>query len=151
MRPFLWLLCALLAIDAQPMSESLHPVMHTRANDDSREENSVCYPVVGCFDSKAPFNNAAGGLPQDPTLINTHFLLFTKTNRKHPEVLDYDADDQSISQSQFNSSKWLRIIVHGFTNNRHSSWITHMTDELLKLRGVRKSSVFIGSEDDRLE
>lgn len=98
---------------------------------------AVCYPVVGCFDNNSPFDNAARELPQTPEHINTQFLLFTQETPTSPEFLSYDGNDQSIENWNLNSSRWLRIIVHGFQNNRNSIWIKPLQDELLKLRDVR--------------
>ncbi len=98
---------------------------------------SVCYPVVGCFDNNDPFNNAALQVPQPPELIDTQFLLFTQEASIKPEFLFYNGNDQSITESSLNSTRWLRIIVHGFTNNRDSIWIQPLKDELLKLKDVR--------------
>lgn len=101
------------------------------------EGTSVCYPVVGCFDNYPPFDNAALEVPQDPSIVDTHFLLFTRTTPTQPDLLQYNKNDQSILNSKFNSSQWLRIIVHGFTNNRQSAWISRLTEELLKLKEVK--------------
>jgi hypothetical protein len=102
----------------------------------TRVERKVCYPAVGCFDNHDPFDNAAQEVPQPPEHVNTQFLHFTQETPTNPEILSYDANDQSIQQLNVNSSRWLRIIVHGFGNNRDSPWMTPLKDELLKLRDV---------------
>lgn len=100
-------------------------------------DKQACYPVVGCYDNKGPYSNAALEIPQPPEHIDTHFLLFTQENPTMPEFLYYDRDDESIQNSNLNPSRWLRIIVHGFSNNRDSVWIKPLQDELLKLKDVR--------------
>ena len=105
-----------------------------------RANTTVCYPVVGCFNNVDPFNNAALEVPQNPAFINTHFLLFTQESPNEPEFLLYDGTDDSLIQSSINPSRWLRIIVHGFTNTRDSVWIKPMKDALLKLGEVRRAS-----------
>lgn len=100
-------------------------------------DKQACYPVVGCYDNKGPYSNAALEIPQSPEHIDTHFLLFTQENPTMPEFLYYDRDDESIQNSNLNPSRWLRIIVHGFSNNRDSVWIKPLQDELLKLKDVR--------------
>ena len=102
----------------------------------ARMERNVCYPAVGCFDNHDPFNNAAQEVPQPPEHVNTQFLHFTQETPTNPEILSYDANDQAIQQLNVNASRWLRIIVHGFGNNRDSPWMTPLKDELLKLRDV---------------
>ncbi|CAF0756734.1 unnamed protein product [Rotaria sordida] len=110
----------------------------------SKQANtSVCYPVVGCFDNNEPYNNAGLEVPQSPEHIDTQFLLFTQEAPETPEFLFYDTNDQSIIDSRLNSSRWLRIIVHGFTNNRNSIWIKPLQDELLKLKDNELSDVLI--------
>ncbi|CAF4399896.1 unnamed protein product, partial [Rotaria magnacalcarata] len=104
---------------------------------------SICYPVVGCYDNKEPYNNAALEIPQSPEHIDTHFLLFTQETPTTPEFLFYDGNDQSIRESSVNSSRWLRIIVHGFVNNRSSIWIKPLQDELLKLKDNEFSDVLV--------
>ncbi|CAF3266545.1 unnamed protein product [Rotaria sp. Silwood2] len=104
---------------------------------------SVCYPVVGCFDNNPPFDNAGLSVPQNPSLINTQFLLFTHSAPTNPEFLQYNQNDSSIIKSRFSNSKWLRIIVHGFTNNRNSLWIPRLTEELLKLKDNEASDVLV--------
>ena len=108
---------------------------------------TVCYPVVGCFDNNPPYDNAALEVPQSPEVIDTHYVLFTQESPNNPEVLSYNIDDQVIKESSFNASRWLRIIVHGFINNRDSSWIKPLKDELLKLDKVseRKDKTWVYS------
>ncbi|CAF3013108.1 unnamed protein product [Rotaria sp. Silwood2] len=113
------------------------PVTSKQAN------TSVCYPVLGCFDNNEPYNNAGLEVPQTPEHINTQFLLFTQEASTTPETLFYDGNDQSIIESSINPSRWLRIIVHGFTNNRNSIWIKPLQDELLKLKDNELSDVLI--------
>lgn len=105
-----------------------------------RANTTVCYTHVGCFDNNDPFNNAASELPQSPETIDTAFLLFTQEAPTNPEFLSYEFDDEKIMKSSINPSRWLRIIIHGFTNNRDSVWIPKLTAELLKLKNVRKSN-----------
>lgn len=99
---------------------------------------TVCYPLVGCFDNNEPFNNAALEVPQSPEFINTAFLFYSQESPTNPEFLAYD-DDDSIQKVPVNPSRWLRIIVHGFTNNRESVWMKKMKDELLKLTNVSRA------------
>ncbi|CAF4626709.1 unnamed protein product, partial [Rotaria sp. Silwood2] len=104
---------------------------------------TVCYPLVGCFDNNEPFNHAALEVPQSPEFINTAFLLFTQEQPTNPEFLFYDTDDESIIRSNLNPSRWLRVIIHGFQNNRDSVWIPKLKDELLKLKNDEISDVLV--------
>ncbi|CAF1680057.1 unnamed protein product, partial [Didymodactylos carnosus] len=91
----------------------------------------ICFDIVGCFNNNDPFNNANNELPQSPDFINTHFLLYTSLDETIPEILNY-TDDSTIKNSKINPSLPFRIIVHGFTNNRDSAWISPLRQELFK-------------------
>ena len=119
--------------DTELIQNGIIPPTRASAND------WICYPVLGCFDNNAPFDNAALELPQDPSVINTSFLLFTRETPTNPELLQYSDNDPSITGSRYNSSRWLRIIVHGFTNSRNSPWIPRLTAELLQLKDVNQT------------
>ncbi|CAF0991636.1 unnamed protein product [Rotaria magnacalcarata] len=103
---------------------------------------TVCYPVVGCFDNNEPFNNAGLEVPQSPEFIDTAFLLFTQESQTDPEFIVYDSD-KSILNSSVSTSRWLRIIIHGFQNNRESVWIPKLRAELLKLKNDEQSDVIV--------
>ncbi|CAF1126987.1 unnamed protein product [Adineta steineri] len=107
-----------------------------------KPNTTVCYPLVGCFDNNDPFNNAGLEVPQAPEFIETAFLLFTQESPTNPEFLLYD-DDDSIRKVDVNPSRWLRIIIHGFSNNHDSVWMNKMKNELLKLKNDELSDVLI--------
>ena len=123
-----------------------HPILSSNNRNSQREtptqprpNTTVCYPIVGCFDNNEPFNNAAFEVPQSPDYVNTAFLLFTQEAPTNPEFLSYDDDDdESIRKANINPSRWLRLIIHGFQNNRDSEWILPLRSALLKLKDVRK-------------
>jgi hypothetical protein len=127
-----------LTIDA--ISTNNIPVISSSNQNIKRQATSanttVCYPLVGCFDNNDPFNNAGLEVPQSPEIIDTAFLLFTQEAPTNPEFLSYNNDD-SIRNADIKPSRWLRIIVHGFTNNRTAPWISKLKTELLKLKNVR--------------
>jgi hypothetical protein len=108
----------------------------------ARANTTICYPIVGCFDNNDPFTNAAFEVPQSPEFISTGFLLFTQESPNLPEFLSYDDADATLISSSINPSRWLRIIIHGFTNNRDSVWIKPLRNELMKLTDVRDDGSF---------
>lgn len=72
---------------------------------------------MGCFADPQRPNISLKRRPEDPSVIQTKFLLYTRENReKHeePELLHYDDDTKSITKSRFNATKPLKVIVHGF-------------------------------------
>ena len=79
--------------------------------------SSVCYDDVGCFDNFPPFSNAGNYLPVAPEDINTEFLLFTRKNLENEDTLNYK-DESSILNSKFDRNLPLKLIIHGFGNNK---------------------------------
>ena len=101
--------------------------------------SKISHDCVGrVFDNNDPFNNAGLEVPQTPEFIDTAFLLFTQEAPTNPEFLFYDQDDETIINSNINPSRWLRIMIHGFTNNRDSVWMRKLKDGLLQLKNVKK-------------
>ncbi|CAF0740905.1 unnamed protein product [Adineta steineri] len=144
-------LVSLQHVDNQPLTINaistndvpIVPTMNRAMKSPVHANTSICYPVVGCFDNNAPFTNAAFEIPQSPEFIDTQFLLFTQETPTNPEFLFYNGNDKSIVESNLNSSRWLRIIVHGFINNRDSIWIKPLKDELLTLKDNEISDVLV--------
>lgn len=123
-----------------PFSLHLNKRQTTDNNNRTRTNTTVCYDLLGCFDNNEPFNNAAFEVPQSPDFISTSFLLFTQEKLEDPEFISYNDTDDELIQSSVNPSRWLRIIIHGFTNNRDSVWIRPLRTELMKLTDVGTSS-----------
>lgn len=73
----------------------------------------VCYGKYGCFSHAKPFHSPFLELPQDPSLVNTTFLLFTRSNRDVIQYID-DSDKGKLQKSNFDISKRTIIIVHGW-------------------------------------
>jgi hypothetical protein len=107
-----------------------------QTNKPARANTTICYPIVGCFDNNEPFNNAVFEVPQSPDFIGTSFLLFTQESPSVPEFLAYNSTDDELIQSSIDPSRWLRVIIHGFINDRHTEWINTLKDELMKLNDV---------------
>ncbi|CAF0989739.1 unnamed protein product [Rotaria sp. Silwood1] len=126
-----------------PVISSNNAVIRQKAASPPVANTTVCYPIVGCFDNNEPFNHAALEVPQSPEFINSAFLLYTQEAPTNPEFHYYDSDDESIIKSSINPSRWLRVIIHGFQNNRDSSWIPKLRAELLKLKNYELSDVLV--------
>lgn len=52
--------------------------------------------------------------PEHPKVIQTRFLLYTRSTRESPKNLHYDDDSTSTLQPEFNSTKSLKVIIHGY-------------------------------------
>lgn len=47
-------------------------------------------------------------------MIQTRFFLYTREERQNPEALQYGDGSRSIVRSQFNVTKSLRVLIHGY-------------------------------------
>ncbi|XP_011684982.1 PREDICTED: pancreatic lipase-related protein 2-like [Wasmannia auropunctata] len=80
----------------------------------SREEKAkVCYDLLGCFADPPPHLSIKRP-PEHPSVIQTRFFLYTRADRQKPEPLQYGDNLKSITHSQFNVSKPLKVLIHGF-------------------------------------
>ncbi|KAK6167303.1 hypothetical protein SNE40_021368 [Patella caerulea] len=104
-------------------------VIASTSTKDKRE--SACYGDLGCFQTTANFKN----LPQDPKVVQTSYLLYTRQNRNTASVVKA-ADPHStwtkeLGSSHFSSSRPTKFIVHGFMDHGNKGWIIEMKDSLL--------------------
>ncbi|XP_013414568.1 pancreatic triacylglycerol lipase-like [Lingula anatina] len=97
------------------------------------DDESVCYPRVGCFNNSAPFNNAYNELPSDPDEVGTGFFLYTRNNPDVPENISNSDRGASLKSSSFNKDLPVKFITHGFTDSRNASWMKLMVDAFLKV------------------
>ncbi|GFO19597.1 pancreatic lipase-related protein 2 [Plakobranchus ocellatus] len=101
------------------------------ANIVSGKRKEVCYPVLGCFNTDPPFDNARAHLPQSPYTVMTSFHLYTRDNTEEADYLLY-MSPRSILQSHFNSSRLTKFIIHGVKNDESSQWIINMRKALIE-------------------
>ncbi len=59
-------------------------------------------------------------------------MLFTRKNQHNEQMLSY-RDLQTIRNSYFNKYLPLKIIVHGFGNNRDTPWAHNMKNAILNV------------------
>ncbi|OAD58578.1 Pancreatic triacylglycerol lipase [Eufriesea mexicana] len=72
----------------------------------------ICYEQVGCFADPLPHLTLKRP-PEHPNVIQTRFFLYTRSSRDSGS-LRYDDDFKSVLQSQFDSVKPLKVIIHGY-------------------------------------
>ena len=79
-----------------------------------------------------PFDNAANHLPTTPEVLRTEFILYNEEtlddSKEH--LLSY-TDMSILESSKFNPALPLKIIIHGFANNKATPWIIKLKDEIL--------------------
>ena len=77
-------------------------------------KSKICYVVLGCFSGVF--------LPHAPEYIGTTLRLYTRKNPKSAQILQYD-NDETIKDSNFNSTLKTIFITHGWTG----SWLVSST------------------------
>ncbi|KRT83183.1 hydrolase [Oryctes borbonicus] len=82
----------------------------------NRQRNPVriCYDAVGCFELHNP-RSPLQRFPDNPQNLDTKFYLFRRNIKfSQPDTLLYNDDGLSLTQSKFNSSQPVKVIIHGF-------------------------------------
>ena len=92
--------------------------------------SSVCYEELGCFDKNGTFKHVKT-LPEPPETVSTQFLLYTKKNPLKPQPIDYK-NPETIKNSNFDSSKPVKFITHGFGGKNNLTWLLDMKNAFLK-------------------
>ena len=96
----------------------------------TQQQSTVYYPGYGTFTNSSPFSDPLyrpiANLPQNPSIINTKFYLYTRQSSTNGTLIT------SASQSNFFvPNKKIVFIVHGWTQNAYYSWIIEMKNTLL--------------------
>ena len=70
--------------------------------------------------------------PQDPSVVNTTFSLYTRSNKHKAQVIN-DEDEEKLYDSNFDISKRTIIISHGWTGTEevHSQFRPFVHKKLL--------------------
>ncbi|XP_036592016.1 pancreatic triacylglycerol lipase-like [Trichosurus vulpecula] len=101
--------------------------------------SEVCYSRVGCFTDDKPWGGTAQRpfkvLPSSPEDIDTRFLLYTNENpNNYQEILPDNV--AAVKNSNFNTNRITRFIVHGFLDEGEEDWLTNMCANLLEVEEV---------------
>lgn len=100
---------------------------------------SVHYPGIGTFYSSDFFHiiNRPYSflfLPQSPTEIEPTFTLYTRNNPQVPETIEWNNTDAVRNSQFFNASLPIKIIIHGYMENRSvltARWMNKLKNGLL--------------------
>lgn len=98
-----------------------------------------CYDGYGCFSTDYPFSNTEGFLPQSPDYLNVRIQLYTRQNRNN--AIDVT---EGVGKT-FDSTKDIKIIIHGYMNRMDVPWLTEMKDAFLQRVCVKWSICFLFS------
>ena len=71
-------------------------------------------------------------MPTSPEILRTEFLLFNEKNSKTEESLSYK-NVSDIENSSFDVNLPLKILIHGFSNNRSTGWLNLLKDTILEV------------------
>ncbi|XP_060529296.1 pancreatic triacylglycerol lipase-like [Cylas formicarius] len=98
-----------------------------------RNTKLICYDIVGCFNLPHK-NSPLQKTPEDPRILRTKFYLFTrKINFSTPEILYYDDDGKSLSESSFNVFNPTKLLIHGYMSKWNEKGAVRVADAYLKL------------------
>ncbi|CAN2390689.1 Belongs to the AB hydrolase superfamily. Lipase family, partial [Pristimantis euphronides] len=99
----------------------------------------VCYSRLGCFTDEPPWSGTLerpiSRLPWSPQRINTRFLLYTRGNLNSYQEVRAD-DHATIANSNFQTNRISRFIIHGFIDNGQNSWLVDMCQAILQAEDV---------------
>ncbi|XP_034946054.1 pancreatic lipase-related protein 2-like isoform X2 [Chelonus insularis] len=112
--------------------------MNQRRSKGTSLQPKICFEFVGCF-ADSPQRLSFKRLPEHPKTIQTKFVLYTRANRaknKEPEMLYYDDNSSSMINSLFNSSKALKVIIHGFKGSGKDIGVVTAANLLLDLEDI---------------
>ncbi|XP_036591702.1 pancreatic triacylglycerol lipase-like [Trichosurus vulpecula] len=101
--------------------------------------DEVCYSRVGCFTDDTPWGGIIQRpfkvLPWSPEDINTRFLLYTNENPNNYQQILPD-NVAAVKDSNFNTNRITRFIVHGFLDEGEEDWLTNMCSTLIEVEEV---------------
>lgn len=101
-----------------------------------REDTSVCYDNLGCFEASGPFGYL-DMLPSKPEEIGTKFLLYPGHQKRRSGSNTVDVPFSSIkdafewAKQGFNSSLPTKVLIHGFGSDCSHIWIYEMRSALM--------------------
>ncbi|XP_018573353.1 uncharacterized protein LOC108912569 isoform X2 [Anoplophora glabripennis] len=111
------------------------------SNRTKREDTSVCYPDLGCFEASGPFGYL-DMLPGKPEEINTKFMLFPGRSRKRsgspPAEVPFEKLDDAFEWAKqgFNKSLPTKVLIHGFGSDCSYIWVYEIRSALMAVEEV---------------
>ncbi|XP_065212217.1 pancreatic triacylglycerol lipase-like [Planococcus citri] len=97
------------------------------------ENETRCYDEIGCINITREWYHLIyrplNVFPLPRQVIDTRFMLHT---RKQPKGYQLKIQaERNIQKSTFDAKKLTKIIIHGFIDTPHASWVKEMRRELL--------------------
>ncbi|EFA09964.1 uncharacterized protein LOC100142416 [Tribolium castaneum] len=106
-----------------------------------REDSSVCYGELGCFEASGPFGYL-DMLPSKPEEIDTKFLLYPGHGRRRSGTSPAEVPFSSIKEAfewakqGFNKSLPTKVLIHGFGSDCSHIWVYEMRSALMAVEEV---------------
>ncbi|XP_066149399.1 uncharacterized protein [Euwallacea fornicatus] len=111
-------------------------------NRTKREEPTVCYDELGCFESSGPYGYI-DMLPSKPEEINTKFLLYPARTRQRrsgsaPTEVPYDKLEEAYQWAKggFNKSLPTKVLIHGFGSDCGYIWAYEIRSALMAVEEI---------------
>lgn len=111
-------------------------------NRTKREEPSVCYDGLGCFEASGPFGYL-DMLPSKPEEINTRFLLYPARTRQRrsgsaPTEIPFEKLDEAFvwAKGGFNKSLPTKVLIHGFGSDCGYIWAYEIRSALMAVEEI---------------
>jgi hypothetical protein len=105
---------------------------------------TICFDYEGCFTNAGPWSNTGNYLPMHPDDFKTEFLLFTRQaqNLSTAKILDHKKA-LSLEGQGFDPNLPVKIVVHGFSNNRTTEWVVVLIQALLAKVMIFKTLIIL--------
>lgn len=87
---------------------------------------------LGFFSKDKPFTEFSLYAESDPETIGLEFLLYNNDSPDEATILQYN-NESSVRFSGFNRNNKLKVIVHGYHNDKNTPWLTEMKKEFFKV------------------
>ncbi|XP_068114642.1 pancreatic lipase-related protein 2-like isoform X2 [Hyperolius riggenbachi] len=101
--------------------------------------SKICFDELGCFSNCPPYGftleRPISPFPLPPEEIKTRFLLFTRENPEHFQVVRA-SNVSTVDATNFNSSRKTIFIIHGFLEMGDKKWLVDMCKALLQVSDV---------------
>ncbi|XP_076355793.1 pancreatic lipase-related protein 2-like [Tachypleus tridentatus] len=110
-------------------------VLHVRTQNGEEEKDKDdvlkrCYEKYGCFSIGEPFLSVYRPInmfPYPPDALNVHFLLTSRENPNHFQIINTD----DTSKSDLDPDKPIKVLVHDYLEDVNHPWLSQMIQELL--------------------
>ncbi|KAK4875580.1 hypothetical protein RN001_012002 [Aquatica leii] len=108
---------------------------------EKREEPSVCYPDIGCFEAQGPFAYLEM-LPGPPEEIDTKFIFHPSHKYRKKGFSQVEVSFNNLSdafkwdQQGFNTDIATKVLIHGFGSDCSHVWVYELRSALMAVEDM---------------